>query len=256
MHISNHILVNSSLTLLPVGYIHPLVIYEFRWFAGTSGDIETNSPQVPDPWSHFADYWSCSFITIQGGVPLASSYTPVFINDQAFDMSAPGAEGADQGCMAQNDAPGICAVESCDGIKGIYQKPAAFKSGPPRALTPADFGGDNSAATSSGGAVTVTPTPSASPASSTDTETNTETETTNTDTTSTKSGEIQWKGRTSCVCLINDDKCHAGTAQWSDGCKAETAGVDQPLSCKKSCCDMCKTENTYFCTLMIEKCNS
>lgn len=204
-------------------------IFGHLWLGGTSGDVTSNTNQVPRAYSHFTDYWSCAFITVQGGAPLASSYKPIFVNDYIFDKSLPGAEGWENGCMAKNDAPGMCSGEPCTGPDGFYRKPRPFKNGSPRALTPADFGGDNSAAN-----------PDSDDSGNSDS--------------TIKSGEVSWKGRASCTCLIYDKDCSTGTAQYSNGCKAATAGVSQPNSCKKSCCDMCKTENSYFCSAVSKSC--
>lgn len=111
------------------------------WFVGTSGSITTNDPQVPKKYSYFSDYWSCSFIKIEGGVPLEQLYTPVFDNDCQFDPNAESAEGMVDGCMVANDRPGICISESCQNVESFYCKPAAYKNGPPKPLTPAEFGG-------------------------------------------------------------------------------------------------------------------
>lgn len=89
------------------------------WFGGVSGKITTNDPQVPETRSYFSDYWSCSFIKIEGGVPLGHSYTPIFDNEYIFDPNAEGVEGMADGCMAQNDRPGICVSEPCKGISAF-----------------------------------------------------------------------------------------------------------------------------------------
>ncbi|KAI0560108.1 hypothetical protein FGB62_125g09 [Gracilaria domingensis] len=103
------------------------------WYGGTGGSIEGNDPQEPVPWGYFGDYWSCSFVRIEGGAALASSCDPVFVNDMG--------QFSEEGCMSANDEPGICASEPCK-VDGTYQKPKSFKNGNrPEPLTPENFGG-------------------------------------------------------------------------------------------------------------------
>lgn len=106
------------------------------WFGGTGSKITSDGVQQPSPYGYFGDYWSCSYVRVQGGVPLQSSYTPVFLNDmKQFSV---------QGCMSANDSPGVCVYEPCS-VTGKYQLPRAFKAGSPPPVTPAHFGGTVSA---------------------------------------------------------------------------------------------------------------
>lgn len=71
------------------------------WYGGMGGEIQGNFPQEPVTYGYFGDYWSCSYIDIQGGVELQSSYTPVFTNDMT--------QFSELGCMSANNAPAVCS---------------------------------------------------------------------------------------------------------------------------------------------------
>lgn len=102
------------------------------WYGGMGGTIEQNLPQSPHTTGLFADYWSCSFVRIEGGSALQASYKPVFVNDMERYWK--------DGCMAANDRPGVCVYEPCR-VPGKIQKPAEFKDGKgPSLLTIANFG--------------------------------------------------------------------------------------------------------------------
>lgn len=106
-------------------------ILGWSWYGGTGGKVTGNKPQKPKNHSYFGDYWSCSFVRVKGGAPIADEYTPVFHNGMS--------QFSKEGCMSFTDRPGVCSVEPCENIKGKYQKPAEFKNGPPKALTPLNF---------------------------------------------------------------------------------------------------------------------
>jgi hypothetical protein len=97
-------------------------------------------------------YYSCSFVKISGGAPLASSYTPVFIND--LQNLSP------DGCMSANDEVGKCPVEPCIGPIASYVKPVQFANGQtPTPLTPETYGGSGggpSSLTNDGNSTTTT----------------------------------------------------------------------------------------------------
>lgn len=108
-------------------------VFGWVWYGGTGGPV-TNGPYTQEPSSkgYFGDYWSCSYVEIRGGRPLASTYTPVFDNDMS--------EWSREGCMSANDAPEMCRSEPCK-VTATYRRPREFARGSPRALTPNDFGG-------------------------------------------------------------------------------------------------------------------
>lgn len=98
------------------------------------GKVESNEVHEPTPYGYFANYWSCAFVRVEGGAPLAASYSPLFVNDMS--------QFSEDGCMAANDALGICSVEPCAGVIGEYQVPKQFKDGnKPDALISKLFGG-------------------------------------------------------------------------------------------------------------------
>lgn len=101
------------------------------WYGGMGGSMKQNTLEKPHPVGLFADYWSCSFVEIKGGVPLKSLYKPMFVNDLKAVWK--------EGCNAANDAPGMCTYEPCV-VPGRQQKPREFKNGKsPGPLTPEDF---------------------------------------------------------------------------------------------------------------------
>lgn len=101
------------------------------WYGGMGGSLQNNSPKNPYDTGLFADYWSCSFVRIEGGRPLQAVYKPVFVNDLAHIWK--------EGCNAANDRPGVCVYEPCR-VKGKLQKPAEFKNGKePPVLTIRNF---------------------------------------------------------------------------------------------------------------------
>lgn len=102
------------------------------WFGGTTyGPITDNRPMTPDDRGYFGDFWACSYVRIEGGAPLTSFCDPVFVNDMPQYSTI--------GCMAGNDAPGVCGFEPCVS-KGFYRKPRPFKNGSkPPPLTPSLF---------------------------------------------------------------------------------------------------------------------
>lgn len=101
------------------------------WFGGVGGTIEKNVPQKPFPSGFFADYYSCSFVKIRGGGPLARSYKPVFVNDMKDFWSG--------GCHASADEPGVCEVEPCKTLPAKIRVPKPFKGGAPPALKANQF---------------------------------------------------------------------------------------------------------------------
>lgn len=89
---------------------------------------------------HWSDYYSCSHITVKGGV-LTGKYSPRF-------NPGDGAEYQD-GCMSATDRVGPCRVgEDCRDTKMEKMVPKEFKDGNvPEDLTVEMFGGDGSMVT-------------------------------------------------------------------------------------------------------------
>lgn len=108
---------------VPNGYY----VLGYVWFGGMSGTWAGTSPQIPLSSSHFADFWSCSWIQIEGSDPVEENCNSVFNNDMNVISN--------EGCMAHNDRPGVCASGPCNGLIGTYQLPAKFKNGPPDPMT-------------------------------------------------------------------------------------------------------------------------
>lgn len=107
-------------------------VFGWVWYGGTGGSVSnTEYTEPPFNKGYFTDYWSCSFVRVEGGDALGSSCTPEFVNDMS--------KWSDEGCMSANDAPGVCRSEPCV-VWGDFQKPRPFKNGEvPAALTPDNF---------------------------------------------------------------------------------------------------------------------
>lgn len=216
------------------------------WYGGTGGPV-SNDPYTEEPYwkGFFGDYWSCAFVEISGGAPLASSYTPVFVNDMS--------KFSEEGCMSANDSPGVCIREPCV-VEGTYMKPKPFKNdNVPDDLTPANFGGSDivsepreeveesvtpeTSPTSPG--VVVTPVPfvdgGAAASSSVDL----------------RAQEVEVPvsdpefimRKQACDCLISGGSCD-GKRAWKTGgsCLSRTKAEDQPSACKNACCEYCRFE--------------
>lgn len=109
--------------------------YVLGWvyYGGTGTVMSGNEPQAASLFGYFGDYWSCSYIRVEGGVDVAAECAPVFVNDQAQFFA--------DGCASAHDAPGGCSLEPCHVI-GEVQKPSPFKNGSiPTPLTPTHFEG-------------------------------------------------------------------------------------------------------------------
>lgn len=88
--------------VVPSAYPDGVYVFGWAWYGG--GDYKGRS--------FFGDYYSCSFIRMQGGLPVTSSSKPVFvpgINSRFRD-----------GCLASTNRLGRCAREPCYG--GNVQK--------------------------------------------------------------------------------------------------------------------------------------
>lgn len=103
----------------------------YVWYGGMGGTIYQNTPRSPFKYGHFADYWACAYVKIQGGTTVQSKYTPVFENNLNKFWG--------NGCMSANDAPGYCSYEPCK-VEGHIQMPKEFKNGSqPKHITPSNF---------------------------------------------------------------------------------------------------------------------
>lgn len=102
------------------------------WYGGVGGSVIRNTPAHPNLKGHFADYWSCSYVKVQGGAPLQRRFTPRFEpNLRQFWGN---------GCVSANDAPGRCRIEPCT-VPAKIQRPLQFKDGQtPKDITAENFG--------------------------------------------------------------------------------------------------------------------
>lgn len=186
-------------------YIPPVIpngiyVLGWMWYGGTGSKVKTNAQQKPSSYGYFGDYYSCSFIRIEGGVPLQNSYTPKFDNDMS--------KFSKEGCMAANDAPGVCKREPCR-VKAKFQKPREFKNGKPQRLTPKNFGyaGSSGSGGSNGGG-----------------------------------GGNTLQARKSCGCLGKGKACTQAIAKATKWiCRAHQNPSGQPQNCKSTCCKFCRS---------------
>lgn len=244
------------------------------WYGGTGGTLQGNFQQEPMPYGYFSDYWSCSFVEIQGGAALTSRHTPVFNNDMS--------QFSTEGCMSANDAPGVCSYEPCK-VTGKYQSPRPFKDGAvPDDLTPENFGGVSPAGEEPALAATPTPMPeetaAATPAPVSEElpaatpmpvaeETTAPTPTADGSaetpaespmdmsvpeySAGPRSGEVtdasdvpadmMVLGKRACRCLVAGERCWRRLAQFTNGyCMAGFSRDEQQDECRQACCAYCK----------------
>lgn len=206
------------------------------WYGGTGGDVSNKWPYEKEPfWNgYFSDYWSCSFVRVEGGDPLKSAFTPTFENDMS--------KFSDDGCMSANDAPGICTYEPCI-VKGAYQKPKQFQNDSvPDPITPANFGASSIDAREG----TVDHPPAQRPPgreTPRDPSGDRESESENDEPTRNHQFFMQ---KRSCRCIGLGTKCGSPMARRTGGhCKRRTPSSEQPRKCVRACCDLCKLGSRY-----------
>lgn len=190
------------------------------WYGGTGGPVSNHPYTEPPFWKgYFGDYWSCSFVRVEGGKDLASKCDPVFENDMSKFSS--------DGCMSANDSPGVCIYEPCVTY-AKYQLPKEFKDGAkPPPLTPAHFKGNPTSDRSGGRSGEAPPfeAPPNNPVTSEDMK-------------RVVDAEVRSQIR-SCKCINMAEKCQGYASQSAGDCLPRTNEQDQPASCKRACCDVC-----------------
>lgn len=197
------------------------------WYGGVGGAVTTPTGEEmrdePSTWGYFSDYHSCSFVRVSGGSDLENEYTPVFVNDMK--------KFSEEGCMAANDAPGICTWEPCQET-GKYQKPKQFKDGKiPVPITPYHFGGN--AMQTPYPTLSPSPTPSSMvlPGSGDD-------HTTGSDDQAYR--EMEFDMLRACRCLRSGTKCSRYVAsKAAGGCRPWRIPTHQTSGCKQACCNYC-----------------
>lgn len=101
--------------IIPSVYPDGLYVLGWAWFGGIMNRV-----------SYFGDYWSCSFIRIQGGAPVQLNYQPVFIPGKKNH----GANGVgESSCRSSVDNVGVCVREPCIGRTPSFTVPASFANG-------------------------------------------------------------------------------------------------------------------------------
>jgi hypothetical protein len=88
---------------VPTNYKDGVYVLGYSWYGG--GDYQDQS--------FFGDYYSCSFIMIQGG-PYSEAASTVF---------EPGANMPSDGCWSAADRPGVCPTEPCLGKQISLMRP-------------------------------------------------------------------------------------------------------------------------------------
>lgn len=158
---------------------------------------------------------------IEGGNPLASEWTPEFVNDMD--------KFSKDGCMAMNDSPGICRSEPCL-VPGEYQAPRDFKRGrTPRPLTPAHFGYRGSVA-----AAAAAPSQSGAP---TDRDGSRAPEMEEAE----DEGDAYVTGRRACRCIAEGENCGRRMSRRTGRiCRRRTEAKYQSRECVQACCDVCR----------------
>lgn len=109
-------------THITVPTSYPDGVYAFGWAWYGGGDYRDRS--------FFGDYYSCSFIRIQGGVGLTAQWSPQFV-------PAPNSELND-GCVSATNRVGVCVSEPCHIGPVRPMRPAHL----PHAIYARDFMGN------------------------------------------------------------------------------------------------------------------
>ncbi|KAI0559618.1 hypothetical protein FGB62_141g020 [Gracilaria domingensis] len=94
----------QKLVQVPTSYPDGVYVFGWSWYGG--GDYRA--------MSFFGDYYSCSFVKIEGGVPVTDSYEP------QWDGSR---------CVSATDRLGICWKEPCHVGRMYSMEPFEFKDG-------------------------------------------------------------------------------------------------------------------------------
>lgn len=190
------------------------------WFGGTGTPVQSNQQQEPWPYGFFSDYWSCSFVRIQGGGAVQDNCRPTFDNDMT--------RFSREGCMAANDRPGVCKYEPCKTM-GRYQKPHVFKNGNPPLLRSSYYGsggdtGNKQNGNNNGGRG---PRPQGPPPKK--------------PARKPSSPGKRVRGKGACLCISSSRKCSWMFTKNSNGqCKVGRRSRRQRIGCKRQCCNYCK----------------
>lgn len=187
------------------------------WYGGIGAPVEGNHPTKPKEWGFFADYWSCAYVRVQGGVPIQQKCKVTFDNDMNQFSSA--------GCMAANDHPGVCTWEPCKR-NGHFQKPKPFKGGRQPYIYSWQFphrprGGSSSM---------VRPMPPHKPKP--------------TQKPAPKKMTVSIQARNACQCLAKGHRCSWKMAKMSGWkCRWHVGRWRQWRQCRNACCSYCSRRN-------------
>lgn len=236
--------------------------FGFLWYGGTGTKLTGNAPQEPRAYSYFGEYWTCSFIKIKGGAPLASSYTPKFVNDMS--------QFSTEGCMSAADRPGVAVSEPNLDMKTFFRKPARFANGDPPPMTPENFGGSappGAPAPPSSPAPPASPNPAPSKPAPVPEEPSApapkpdypkDPAPPSTPDYGDSPGKVCFgKDLMSCVCISGSRYgCTKVLAAYTNGCMAGYSYRMQRGECVSSCCALCKETGTKFAACRHERVKS
>ncbi len=211
-------------------------IIAWAWFGGCGCRVTSSKAVESCGTSYFSDYWSCSFIEIKGGKPLAKEYKPVFIGSNF-------AKPRGSACRAAFDSLGQCKFEPCRGKQCRYMKPRAFLGDGPRPLTPADFGYKGPVGrvkSKVGKKLKRARSPSRKPAPSKKLKPKK-----SKPDPKIRPGKVMRRSLFSCLCIAYSRRCYSYFQKNSSGCNRHTFYKHQPDSCRKSCCSVCKHHRNW-----------
>lgn len=79
-------------------------VFAMVWYGGVHLPVSKES--------YFSDYYSCSFVRIEGGTAVGGVYQPVYKTDMIANDRRGRIDGT---CFAAIDEPGVCENDGCDG---------------------------------------------------------------------------------------------------------------------------------------------
>lgn len=103
---------------VPTAYPDGVYVLGWAWYGG--GDYRESS--------FFGDYYSCSFVRIQGGASVSANSRPVFVPGINTKFS--------DGCLSATDRVGVCSREPCNGRPVRKMTPRNL----PRFISSSDLG--------------------------------------------------------------------------------------------------------------------
>lgn len=100
---------------IPAIYPDGLYVFGLAWYGGIHSPLSEGR--------YFSDYWSCSYIRIEGGKTVGGSYQPFY--DPGDNVQAHKHNGM---CLTGIDRPGVCPHDGCPG-PFFHGFPKEYRSG-------------------------------------------------------------------------------------------------------------------------------